>query len=209
MENGKTMSNSRTVGILVFDEVEVLDFAGPFEVLSVAGRRDGLELFDVFLVAEKAGPVFARSGFSVNPRYTFEDSPPTDIVVVPGGYGTRREMHNPRVVEWIARVAPEAELVLSVCTGALLLAVAGCLDGLSATTHHGAFDLLEETAPRVRVERAKRLVDNGRFVLSAGISAGLDMALYVVARLHGAEVARETARYMEYDWDQQRVTPRL
>lgn len=201
------MSSPRTVGILVFDEVEVLDFSGPFEVFSVAGRRDELELFDVFLIAEKAEPVLARSGFSVNPRYTLETSPPTDIIVVPGGYGTRAEMDNRTVLEWIARRAPEAEIVLSVCTGSILLAAAGLLDGLSATTHHSAFDLLEATAPKARVERTKRLVDNGRLVLAAGISAGLDMALYVVARLHGADVAEEAARYMEYDWDEERVAP--
>jgi transcriptional regulator GlxA family with amidase domain len=194
-------NRSRNVAILLFDEVEVLDFGGPFEVFSVAGRRDHRDLFNVFTVAENAGPVLARNRLSINPHYSIRDCPTPEILVVPGGYGSRREMHNPKLIDWIKHTARNAELVLSVCTGALLLAKAQLLEGLSATTHHGAFDLLEEIAPNTKVQRAQRVVDNGKVILSAGISAGIDMSLYVVAKLHGIEQARETAAYMEYDWN--------
>ena len=184
--------------ILIFDEVEVLDFAGPFEVFSVTGRRRKLEPFDVYTVAERSGPVLARNGLSVNPRYTFANCPPPDILVVPGGYGTRREMKNPVMLEWITRVAPSCELVLSVCTGALVLGAAGLLDGRVATTHFMAFDELRAVAPGATIREGARMVDNGNLILSAGVSAGIDMSLHVVAKLLGTEVAEETATYMEY-----------
>jgi transcriptional regulator GlxA family with amidase domain len=185
--------------ILLFDEVEVLDFAGPFEVFSVTGRRRKLEPFEVYTVAERAGAVTARNGLSVNPRYAFGNCPPPDVLVVPGGYGTRRQMKNPVVLEWVTRMVPGCDLVLSVCTGALVLGAAGLLDGLEATTHYMAFDELHAVAPGATIRRDARVVDNGHIILSAGVSAGIDMALHVVARLLGPEVARETAQYMEYD----------
>lgn len=191
---------SRTVGILLFDDVEVLDFAGPFEVFSVAGRRDGLELFRVLTVAEAPRPILTRGGLSVNPHHDLEDAPPLDLLVVPGGFGTRREMHNERLVAWVRERVAGAEATLSVCTGALILGRAGLLDGKDVTTHHGALDLLRETAPAARVHPDRRVLDNGALVVAAGISAGIDAALHLVGRLHGVQVARETARYMEYDW---------
>lgn len=190
----------KNVAILIFDEVEVLDFCGPFEVFSVAGRRGGLDPFNVYTVAQKAGPVLARNNLSVNPAHTFADCPRLDVLLVPGGYGTRREMHNEVLTDWIRQRAGEVELLLSVCTGALLLAKARMLEGLSATTHHGAFDLLRELAPNTAVLESERVVDNGKIILSAGISAGIDMSLYAVGRLLGQEQAEETAAYMEYDW---------
>lgn len=193
--------------ILIFDDVEVLDFAGPFEVFSVTGRRQNLEPFDVYTVAERAAPVAARNGLSINPRYSFADCPAPDILVVPGGYGTRREMKNPVMVEWISRTAPGCQLVLSVCSGALVLGVAGLLDGLEATTHFMAFDELRAAAPGSLVRSDRRFVDNGTIVLSAGVSAGIDMSLHVVARLLGAEAARETARYMEYEGNWEDASP--
>ena len=194
------MERLRNVAILIFDEVEVLDFCGPFEVFSVTGRRDNSNPFDVYTVAEKLGPVTARNQLSINPRYTISDCPKPDILVVPGGYGTRRQMHNAVLTGWIKARSHELELVLSVCTGALLLAKAGLLEGLAATTHHGAFEILEEIAPNTSVLRDRRIVDNGKIILSAGISAGIDMSLYVVAKLLGDDIAQETAEYMEYDW---------
>jgi transcriptional regulator GlxA family with amidase domain len=188
------------VAILIFDEVEVLDFAGPFEVFSVAGRQKKEPPFNVYTVAEKPGPVLARNRFSVNPRHTLADCPPPDLLVVPGGWGTRREMNNAALIDWIRTAAVKAELVLSICTGALLLAKAGLLDGLQATTHRGALGLLREAAPKTTVLDDRRIVDNGRIIVSAGVSAGIDAALHVVARLLGRNEAMETARYMEYDW---------
>jgi len=121
-------------------------------------------------------------------------------LVIPGGFGTRREMNNQNLVEWIKKCNEKAELILSVCTGALLLAKAGLLEGLSATTHHGAFDLLEEIAPNTKVKREERIVDNGRVILSAGVAAGIDMSFYIISKLLGEEQALETAKYIEYPW---------
>ena len=194
------MNSSRNVAILIFDEVEVLDFCGPFEVFSVAGRDDNFNPFTVYTVAEKSEPIMARNHLSVNPRYTITDCPQPHILLVPGGYGTRREMHNTTLIDWIKGRSQEAELVLSVCTGALLLAKAGLLEGLAATTHHGAIDLLKEVAPNTTIQEDKRIVDNGRIIVSAGISAGIDMSLYVISNLLGKEEALKTAQYMEYDW---------
>lgn len=189
--------------ILIFDDAEVLDVFGPYEVFAAAGRGAAGEPppFEVQLVAEQPGPVTLRHGLSVNPHFTLRDAPAADILVVPGGQGTRREMHNPQLTDWIAKRAAAAELVASVCTGALLLGRAGLLDGLLATTHHGAISLLRETAPRAHVVERVRFVDNGRVVLSAGISAGLDMSLHLVERLVGSSVAESTAAYLEYHWD--------
>ncbi len=195
----------KNIAILIFDEVEVLDFCGPFEVFSVTGKREGLSPFNVFTVAETDRPVIARNGLSVNPAYTVSDCPDPHILIVPGGYGTRREMENEALLAWIGRRAVAAELVLSVCTGALLLAKAGLLDGLSATTHHDAIGLLRDIAPHTRVLDSHRVVDNGKVILSAGISAGLDMSLHVVGRLLGLHQANETAAYMEYDWSPGRI----
>ena len=191
--------------IVIFDEVEVLDFAGPFEVFSVTGRRRKLEPFNVYTVAERLAPVTARNGLSINPRHAFADCPAPELLVIPGGYGTRREMKNPMMLEWVARTAPACELVLSVCTGALVLGAAGLLDDREATTHFMAFDELRAVAPQARVREDRRIVDNGNIILSAGVSAGIDMSLHVVSRLLGADVARETARYMEYEgnWEAQ------
>ena len=190
----------RNVAILIFDEVEVLDFCGPFEVFSVTGRNESQKPFEVYTVAEKAAPVLARNGLSINPRYTLADCPPPDILILPGGFGTRREMHNQVLIDWIKQRAEQAELVMTVCTGALLLAKAGLLDGLAATTHRGALDLLREVAPRTTIQPEKRFIDNGRVLVSAGVSAGIDLSFYVVGKLLGEEVAKETAYYIEYDW---------
>jgi len=194
------MQKSRNVAILIFDDVEVLDFCGPFEVFSVTGRSHDQTPFQVYTVAEKPGPILARNQFSVYPRYTLDQSPEPDVLIVPGGWGTRQQMNNPPLIDWIKAMAPKTELILSVCTGALLLAKAGLLEGLSATTHHRALELLRQIAPRTTVHADQRWVDNGRIILSAGISAGIDMSLYVVARLLGKEEALATATYMEYRW---------
>ena len=194
------MSQVRNVAILIFDEVEVLDFCGPFEVFSTTGQRAGAGDFNVYTVSQSGGPVRARNGLRTVPDYSIENAPQPEILLVPGGYGTRREVDNPRLIDWIRRCAEGAELTLSVCTGALLLGQAGLLEGLSATTHHGAFDLLRKYAPGAEVREDVRIVDNGTVVLSGGISAGIDMSLHIVARLLGQAAAEETAEHMEYRW---------
>jgi len=194
------MPTTRQLAILLFEGVEVLDFAGPFEVFSVANRFVDPAPFNVFTVAEKPGPVLAKGGLSVNPQDRLTNCPQPQILLVPGGQGTRTEMHNQPLIDWIKHTAQKCELMLSVCTGSLLLARAGLLDGLQTTTHHGAIDLLRQEAPRATVHSDRRFVDNGRIICSAGIAAGIDMSLHVVAKLHGKEVASKTARQMEYPW---------
>jgi transcriptional regulator GlxA family with amidase domain len=191
---------TRTLAILIFDDVEVLDFCGPFEVFSVANRFAEEPAFNVLTVADKVGPILTRGGLSVNSHHRLTDCPRPDLLLVPGGYGTRKEMHNPAIIEWIKQVSSTAELLLSVCTGALLLAKAGLLDGLEATTHHGSIDLLRQTATKTIVHANRRYVDNGRVVCSAGIAAGIDMSLQVICRLLGREVTENTAKHMEYPW---------
>lgn len=192
---------SRTVAILVFDDAEVLDVTGPFEVFSIAGRRHGLTPFQVVLVSERPGPVTLRNGLVIQPGFTLDTAPPAEILLIPGGPGTRRELGNPALLRWIGEAAGRAELVLSVCTGALLLGRAGLLDGLGATTHHASYQLLREVAPRAIVREHERFIDNGPVIVSAGVAAGIDMALHVVERLVGPELAEEAAQYMEYHWD--------
>lgn len=194
------MNQPRNVAILIFDDVEILDFCGPYEVFGVTGRHDDPKPFEVYTVASEQRPVIARNQLSINPQYSISNCPQPEILLVPGGYGTRREMNNPLIIDWIKAYSQKAELVLSVCTGALLLAKTGLLDGLAATTHHEALDLLREVAPNTEVRDEQRIVDNGRIILSAGISAGIDMSLHVVAKLLGKQEAVATATYMEYNW---------
>jgi transcriptional regulator GlxA family with amidase domain len=195
----------RTVGILVFDDVEVLDFCGPFEVFASA-RRPGEEepderrLFDVCIIAEEDRTIRCRGNLLVNPNFTLENHPPLDILLVPGGYGTRRARTNQVVLDWIAAQDTSTELTTSVCTGAFLLAALGLLDGHKATTHWASFDWMRENHPAVEMQENVRFVDEGRIITSAGVSAGIDMALHIIERLHGYDTAAATARYMEYDW---------
>lgn len=190
----------RNVAIMIFDGVEVLDFCGPLEVFSMASDN---VYFNVYTVAEKEMPIQAINNLNVNPSYSIDNCPFPDILLVPGGRGTRSEMNNEILIAWINRIHEQAELVLSVCTGALLLAKAGLLEGLQITTHHFAFEELRDVAPSSsKILEGVRYVDNGKVILSAGVSAGIDMSLYVVSRLLGEERALETARRMEYEWKQ-------
>ena len=204
----------RNVGILIFPDVEILDFCGPFEVFASAtlpAETEGgseARLFEVFTVAERSELVACRGGLLVQPNHTLEDHPPLDLVVVPGGYGTRREQENPVVLGWIARQRRTGALTTSVCTGVFLLGAAGLLDGLRATTHWTTIDGLRTNHPTTEVLDDIRVVDEGEIVTSAGVSAGIDMALHVVRRLHGDEIARRTARDMEYDWTGPATTSR-
>lgn len=194
------MSRTRTLGILIFPDVEVLDFCGPYEVFSVTGHQVEPGSFRVLTVGESSAPLAARNGLKVIPDAGFADCPPLDIVLIPGGQGTRPLLHNDQVLAWIYEQAGVAELVLSVCTGSLLLAKAGLLDGLEATTHHLALDLLREVGPKISVRDDTRVVDNGRVITSAGVASGIDMSFHVVAKLLGADVAERAAKYIEYPW---------
>ena len=193
------------VGILLFEDVEVLDFAGPFEVFSRTRTEPGIESrrsddsapFEVFTVAKEAGPLAATGGLWVTPDYTLARAPDVDVLVVPGGFGTRALLDDGETLDWIGERAQAARQVASVCTGALLLAKCGLLQNRRATTHWGALDLLAGLDPTMTVERDARVVADG-VITSAGVAAGIDMALTVVERFCGKEVADETARYIEY-----------
>lgn len=191
---------TKNVAILLFNEVEVLDFAGPFEVFSITNSLEGDSLFNVYTVAETTQPILARNHLSINPDYTLENHPLPDIVIIPGGFGSRAALKQDHIIQWVQKSTQQAELVLSVCTGALILAKAGLLNGLTATTHHHAFEELRQLAPQTTIITDQRFVDNGKILTSGGISAGIDLSFYAIAKLCGEAVAVQTAQYMEYDW---------
>lgn len=193
----------KRVGILVFPEVEVLDFCGPFEVFSVTRldegkRREEASPFEPILIAESLEAVVASGGLRVLPDATLESCPALDILVVPGGWGTRKEIENRALINWIAEKGGQVETLTSVCTGSMLLGSAGLLEGRRATTHWRALDWMRQSFPSVTVEDNLHVVEDGHVITSAGISAGIDMALQVVVRYYGDSVARATARNMEY-----------
>jgi transcriptional regulator GlxA family with amidase domain len=196
--------NSLHVGILVFPGVEVLDFAGPFEVFSVAARvcrRDlGIEqAFTVSLIGAEREPMEARHGMGILPHYGFNDAPAVDLLIVPGGL-MAQPLGCQQTRTWVTRVSDDAALVASVCTGAFLLASLGMLEGRPATTHWEDIDDLRAQFPQLEVKENMPFVDTGRVVTSAGISAGIGMSLHLVQRVLGAGMAAATARQMEYDW---------
>ncbi|MFI5331911.1 MAG: DJ-1/PfpI family protein [Desulfobaccales bacterium] len=193
----------KVVGIVIFPEVEVLDFCGPYEVFSVirldeARRRVEPSPFQVLLVAETLAAVQTAGGMRVLPDCTLADCPQLDILLAPGGWGTRQQILNETLVSWLAARGRQVETLASVCTGALLLAKAGLLDGRRATSHWGSLAWLRESFPTVAVEEHLRVVEDGHILTSAGISAGIDLALRVVERYYGETVAQVTARQMEY-----------
>lgn len=189
------------VGILLFDDVEVLDFAGPYEVFSVATNRVAPHKpFAVKTISQTGEMVTARNGLKVYPDFSFANAPHFDIVVVPGGPGAREsEMQNVKLIAWIQNRMDDVQIMSSVCTGALLLAKAGLLNGKRATTHWGSYARLESEFPRVLLQRNVKFVDEGVIVTSGGISAGINMSFHIVKRFVGSDIARETARRMEYD----------
>jgi transcriptional regulator GlxA family with amidase domain len=195
----------RQVGIYIFDDVEVLDFAGPFEVFSTASRvhrrqhPDSRPPFGVFTVGLSRAPVRTRGGMVVTPEFAFGEHPPIDVLLIPGGVVTA-EMQKAALITWIASAARSAEVTASVCTGAFLLGKAGLLAGRSATTHWEDVADLRNLLPDSRVREGVRWVDEGDVITSAGISAGLDMSLHLVARFAGRDLAELTARQMDYEW---------
>jgi len=192
----------RTVAILIFDDVELLDFAGPFEVFSSVRilTGDHERLMDVFAVAESLTPVRCRNGLVVQPERSIDECPPVDVLVIPGGAGVRPALERSNLVEWVRTRAQEAELTVSVCTGSFLLAQAGLLSGRPATTHWERINEMRERFPDVEIVEDERWVDTGEIITAAGVSAGIDVALHVVRRLYGADVARATALGIEYDY---------
>lgn len=198
----------RNIGIMIFDEVEVLDFAGPYEVFSQTRLSAGVESrssgetapFTVFTVAKTETAIRARGGLSINPDYSFSSAPAIDLLLVPGGLGTRALLEDEESLNWIKQLSDQATRLASVCTGTLLLAKLGLLKNKKATTHWAALDLLISIDDSISIQAGQRYVDDG-IITSAGVSAGMDMSLAIVQQLHGAEVAEDTARFMEYRWN--------
>ncbi|MFS2265012.1 DJ-1/PfpI family protein [Vibrio vulnificus] len=186
------------IGIYIYEQAEVLDFSGPFEVFSTA-KRLGAEDLNVFLIAENAEPVLARGGYKVLPDYTIEKHPQIDLLVVVGGVHTD-EMYKSNILSWLTLVADSADQVASVCTGAFLLAQAGLIEGLTVTTHWEDIQDLTVRFPDLNVIGDKRWVASGKFTTSGGISAGIDMSFHLVSERYGLEFAMVVAHQMEYNW---------
>jgi transcriptional regulator GlxA family with amidase domain len=194
------------VGILVFDDVELLDMAGPYEVFTTAARvwarsqpSGTAPCFEVVTLARQGGPIRARAGLQLMPDFELGSHPALDLLVVPGGV-VDAELAQPELMDWLRHQQQVVPLLASVCTGALLLAHAGLLDGREATSHWEDLDALRQLRPQVQVREGVRWVDAGSVVSSAGISAGIDMSLYLVERLHSRELALRTARQMDFAW---------
>lgn len=181
--------------MVLFPKFELLDAFGPLEAFAHAPA-----LFKIVLIAEGPGPVASAQGPKVLPDCELNDCPHLDVILVPGGPGVRSQVQNPVLLNWLAARAARAELVTSVCTGSALLARAGILDGRRATSNKMGFEWVMRQGPAVHWLRAARWVDDGSVVTSSGVSAGIDMALYVIGRLGGAEERDKIARIMEYEW---------
>lgn len=185
-------SSNRNVAILIFDGVQIIDYTAPYEIL-------GQQHLNVYTVAEKAEPITTSMNMKVTPAYSFENAPPPFILVIPGG-DTDQAVANPRIITWIQENAQRAEHVLSVCNGAFFLAKAGLLDGLTATTFHNLIPELQAAAPRTKVIRDRKYVDNGKIITSAGLSSGIEGSLYLVSKIYGMDRALELALHLEYNW---------
>ena len=190
-------ANPRTIGIVLFDDAEELDWVGPYEVFGMASKS--VESTRVVTIAERPEAVRCYNGLRGLPDYDFSNAPDLDVVLVPGGQGTRKELHNPTMTDWLAKIAPHCQWVTSVCTGSLLLHGAGLIDGKRVTTHWAFIDQLREQAPKSTVLANVRYVRDGNLVTAAGISAGIDMSLWLVGQLWNVALARSTQRFMEYD----------
>ena len=189
----------RNVAILIFDEAEVLDFAGPFEVFSVTSELRNYEPFRVFTISETTNPIKAVNGLTIIPDYATTDHPPIDILIIAGGSGTKRLLTNSSVLGWIEKIQATSEYTLSICSAARLLGKLGLLNGKPFCTHHEVYDHLKEIAPNALPQKDKRFVQSGeRLYTSGGISAGIDLSFHIVEKLLGSEAARQTATYMEY-----------
>lgn len=201
-----------SVGIFIFNDVDVLDFTGPFEVFFITRKQEGGEkqyLYSVCLIGLTDGTITTRGGMEVRPHFSINSHPQLDRLIIPGGYGTRQLMHDESLINWLGSFNPRSTRLASVCTGSLLLASAGHLDGKSATTHWTVLDMMEETFPKVKVDRNRHVIIDEEVFTSAGISAGIDLALQMVRLDFGDLQANWTARHMEYAFDSDNFQRRL
>ncbi|MEL7145589.1 MAG: DJ-1/PfpI family protein [Bacteroidota bacterium] len=193
------MSKKMTVGIFLFEEVEVLDFAGPFEVFSVASEVHNFSLFDVFTFGKEQKPTLAVNGLSVNPDYDFDTVPKADLLIIPGGNGTRKLAEDAVVLNKFRQMYEESQLTMTVCSGARLAGVTGLLDDKPFCTHMGVYDHMKTLVPAARPQPQLRYVQSSeKLYTSGGISAGIDLSFFLLGKLCGEEVVRKTAQYMEY-----------
>jgi len=190
----KARAQKINVAIFVFPVVQTIDFAGPYEVFSQAKTN-------VYTVAENLNPIQTAAGLTIIPKYTFENAPRTDVLVIPGGDGVMKQLENPAAMKWIQDTAKNTPQTLTVCTGAFLAGKAGLLNGLSATTFYGALDFLPEFAPRTKIVWDKKYVDSGRIITTAGLSSGVEGSLYTVSKLLGMGIAQSIALHIEYNWN--------
>jgi transcriptional regulator GlxA family with amidase domain len=197
------MDKKLSVGIFLFDEVEVLDFAGPFEVFTVTSELNDYQLLNVFTIGESGEIIKTVNGLHVKPDYSFQNHPQIDLLVVPGGAGTKNEMMKESVLKWLKKQHENSLHTMSVCSGTRLLGKLGILDNLEIITHHEVIAEMKDIAPKSIVKEGARYTDNGRVLTSAGISAGIELSLYVVKKLFGENIANKTAVYMEYGkWEE-------
>jgi transcriptional regulator GlxA family with amidase domain len=190
---------TKHIGILLFPDVEELDAVGPWEVLAFWTRTWPDDGYDVTTLAKDAGPVSCAKGLRVLADHSYDDVPPLDVLLYPGGQGTRPHLADDNQLDWVRRQRAQVPLLTSVCTGSLVYAAAGLLSGRPATTHWGSLDRLTELDPTIDVRPDDRFVDDGDVITAAGVSAGIDMALHLVHRLAGIDRARQVRRGIQYD----------
>lgn len=194
-----TAEDTRNIGIVLFDDVEELDAVGPWEVLAFWTRSFPEDGWSVSCLSRTGAAVRCAKGLLVGADHAFADAPPLDVLLHPGGRGTRPQLHDDEHLDWVRAQRAAVPLMTSVCTGSLVYAAAGLLRGRPATTHWGSLDLLAELDPSIEVRPDDRFVDDGDVITSSGVSAGIDMALHLVARLAGVDRAREVRRGIQYD----------
>ena len=190
------MRSKRTLGVVLFEGFELLDVFGPLEMFGLAADE-----FEIRLISEHGGMVASRQGPKSVCDAAFSTSPSVDLLMVPGGIGTRQEVNNPVLLEWLKTRSQQAELVTSVCTGSALLAKAGVLDGVRATTNKLAFAWASSQSAKVLWQRQARWVEDGKFFTSSGVSAGIDLSLAVIAKLISHQAAEQAANFAEYNWN--------
>ena len=199
MEFGAKVHN--IVGIVLYNDVELLDFSGPVEAFTLSENKDYFanSPFQVITIAQTTQTILTRGGIKVMPDFSFETCPKVDLLIIPGGRGTRREMYNPSLIGWLNRVKDSIPLIASVCSGALILARLDDMDGKTLTTHKDVRETLEKSFPNIIVSN-KRCVKDGKYYSSAGITAGIDLTLMIIADVIDVETAKQVSDVMEYDW---------